>query len=92
MGEFQRLQGPRERDGESDRDDRPSLGLLAPSIFLLEEFLESTTDPYYAGAFGYGRPMKGHGWQPWSNADLMGTMAEHIAARAPAGADVSWRR
>lgn len=65
---------------------------LAPSVYLLEEFLESTTNPYYGGAFGYGRPMKGHGWQPWSNADLMGIMAEHIASRAPAGTDLSWRR
>jgi len=64
---------------------------LAPSVYLLEEFLESTTDPYYAGEFGYGRPMKGHGWQPWTNADLIRLMADHIARRAPAGADRSWR-
>lgn len=64
---------------------------LAPSVYLLEEFLESTTDPYYAGEFGYGRPMKGHGWQPWSNADLMRIMATHIERNAPAGADLSWR-
>jgi hypothetical protein len=60
---------------------------LAPSVYLLEEFLESTTDPYYAGEFGYGRPMKGHGWQPWTSADLIRIMAEHISRRAPAGAD-----
>ena len=64
---------------------------LAPSVYLLEEFLEGTTDPYYAGEFGYGRPMKGHGWQPWSNAELMRIMAAHIADRTPAGADRSWR-
>ncbi|MEZ4589357.1 MAG: alpha/beta hydrolase-fold protein [Gemmatimonadales bacterium] len=64
---------------------------LAPSVYLLEEFLESTTDPYYAGEFGYGRPMKGHGWQPWTNADLIRLMADHVARRAPAGADLSWR-
>ena len=65
---------------------------LAPSVYLLEEFLEGTTNPYYAGTFGYGRPMKGHGWQPWSNADLMGIMADQIAAHAPPGTDLSWRR
>jgi hypothetical protein len=64
---------------------------LAPSVYLLEEFLEGTTDPYYAGEFGYGRPMKGHGWQPWTNAELMRIMAVHIADRGPAGADRSWR-
>ncbi|MFN0179608.1 MAG: alpha/beta hydrolase-fold protein [Gemmatimonadales bacterium] len=64
---------------------------LAPSVYLLEEFLESTTAPYYAGEFGYGRPMKGHGWQPWTNADLIRIMADHIARRAPANADRGWR-
>lgn len=64
---------------------------LAPSVYLLEEFLESTTAPYYAGEFGYGRPMKGHGWQPWTNADLIRIMADHVARRAPAGADRRWR-
>lgn len=64
---------------------------LAPSVYLLEEFLESTTAPYYAGEFGYGRPMKGHGWQPWTNADLIRIMADHIARRAPANADRRWR-
>jgi len=64
---------------------------LAPSIYLLEEFLESTTQPYYDGEFGYGRPMKGHGWQPWTNADLLRIMAAHSAKNAPPGADRSWR-
>ncbi|MEZ4457506.1 MAG: alpha/beta hydrolase-fold protein [Gemmatimonadales bacterium] len=64
---------------------------LAPSVYLLEEFLESTTAPYYDGEFGYGRPMKGHGWQPWSNADLLGLMAAHIGRRAPGGFAVAWR-
>ncbi|MGE0441723.1 MAG: hypothetical protein AB7S39_14645 [Gemmatimonadales bacterium] len=64
---------------------------LAPSVYLLEEFLEGTTAPYYDGEFGYGRPMKGHGWQPWSNADLLGLMAAHIGRRAPGGFTVAWR-
>ena len=63
-----------------------------PTTTALEEFLEGTANPYYGGAFGYGRPMKGHGWQPWSNADLMGIMADQIAAHAPRGADLSWKR
>ena len=63
---------------------------LAPSVYLMEEFLEGTTSPYYAGEFGYGRPMKGHGWQPWSNADLLKIMARHVAKNAPVGADLRW--
>jgi len=65
---------------------------LAPAIYLLENFLESTRAPYYGGSFRYGRPMKGHGWQPMTNADLLREMADHIARRAPAGEPVrSWR-
>jgi len=65
---------------------------LAPAIYQLEDFLESTRAPYYGGSFRYGRPMKGHGWQPMTNADLLREMADHIARRAPAGEPVrSWR-
>ena len=42
------------------------------AVYLLEDFLK-TTD---AGAvFEYGRPMKGHGWQPMTNAELVKMMA-----------------
>lgn len=42
--------------------------------------------------FEYGRPEKGHGWAPWSAAELIKQMAEHIATHAPAGADLkSWQ-
>jgi len=58
---------------------------LGPAVYLLEEFLESTRAPYYAGSFRYGRPMKGHGWQPMTTADLLREMAAHIARRAPPG-------
>ncbi len=65
---------------------------LNEAVYLLEEFLESTTDPYYDGAFIYGRPQKGHGWHPMTNAELMREMAEHITARAPRGEDTStWK-
>ena len=65
---------------------------LAFAVYLLEEFLEGTTDPYYDGEFVYGRPMKGHGWQPMTNAELIEMMAAHIEKNAPRGADVSRRR
>jgi hypothetical protein len=65
---------------------------LNVSMYLLEEFLESTKNPYYAGSFTYGRPKQGHFYQPWKNAELVRIMAAHIARNAPAGENPSrWR-
>jgi hypothetical protein len=50
-------------------------------VYPLEEFLESTTDPYYAGSFTYGRPLDGHVWHPMTHADLVRTMARHMKDR-----------
>ena len=38
----------------------------------------------------HGRPKKGHGWSPFTNAELVRRMAEHIAGNAPAGAANAW--
>jgi hypothetical protein len=66
---------------------------LAPAVYMMEDFLSATKNPYYAGDFRYGRPMKGHGWQPMTNADLLREMAAQIAKDAPAGEPTaSWRR
>jgi hypothetical protein len=54
------------------------------AVYLLEDYLEHRTTPHYGGYFKYGRPMKGHGWQPTSNADLVREMAGHVARNAPA--------
>lgn len=59
-------------------------GFANLAVYLLEDFLEGTKNPYYAGSFQYGRLLKGHGWQPTTNADLVKTMAKYIASRAPA--------
>lgn len=56
---------------------------LPLAVYLLEEFLEGTTDPYYEGEVVHGRPMKGHGWQPMTYADLVREMAAHVRANAP---------
>jgi hypothetical protein len=56
-------------------------------VYELEDFLVNARDPEYGGAFVYGRPMKGHGWQPTTNAELIRTMAGHIAAHAPKNED-----
>jgi hypothetical protein len=56
-------------------------------VYRFEAFLESTREPgkgpYYAGSFAYGRPLKPHGWQPWTNQELLRQMAAHIARQAP---------
>jgi hypothetical protein len=56
-------------------------------VYRFETFLESTKEPgkgpYYAGSFAYGRPLKPHGWQPWSNQELLRIMQQHIERNAP---------
>jgi hypothetical protein len=62
-------------------------------LYFLERFLESTTNPHYAGSFRWGRPNKGHGWTPVTNAQLLREMAAHITRRAPAGDNPArWNR
>lgn len=60
-------------------------------VYFMEEFLEQTRNPYYAGSFTYGA-RGGHGWRPYSNAHLLRMMAEHIAKNAPPGAKTqAWK-
>jgi hypothetical protein len=62
------------------------------AVYLLEDFLRKTKDPYYEGSFEYGRPMKGHGWMPMSFPELTRMMAEHISRHAPSGEDTkAWK-
>ncbi len=55
-------------------------------VYRMEAFLESTREPgkgpYYAGTIEYGRPLKPHGWQPWSNQELLRIMMRHIESNA----------
>ena len=55
------------------------------AVYLLEDFLANTQSPAYGGSFTYGRPLKRHGWEPTTNAELVKTMARFVAAHAPAG-------
>ncbi|HTP36639.1 MAG TPA: alpha/beta hydrolase-fold protein [Candidatus Acidoferrales bacterium] len=51
------------------------------AVYLFEDYMKTTG----AGAtFDYGRPMKGHGWHPMNNAELVKMMAAQIAAMRPA--------
>jgi len=61
------------------------------AVYKLEDFLSRTSNPAYGGSFEYGRPMKGHGWMPLNQAELLRTMADYISRHAPAGADNSWK-
>lgn len=57
------------------------------AVYLLEDFLKDTKDPFYAGSFEYGRPMKGHGWMPMNARDLVLMMEGSITRNAPPGED-----
>jgi hypothetical protein len=57
-------------------------GYFNLALYLLEDFLKKTESPHYSGSFTYGRPLKGHGWQPMTNAELVRMMAKHIEAQS----------
>ena len=40
-------------------------------------------NPPANSTFEYGRPMKGHGWQPMSNADLVRMMYDYAKQHGP---------
>jgi len=76
---------------------------LEEAVMLLEDFLEETTSPYYAGSFDYGyRHPHCYSGQPENqsvritrltyNQRILPQMAEHLARTAPPGADMRWRR
>ena len=52
------------------------------AVYRLEEFLAHAR-PAADAEFRYGRPMKPHGWQPWTNAEFMRIMARHMERRRP---------
>jgi hypothetical protein len=59
------------------------------AVYDMEDFFKK--HPEAKARFEYGRPEKGHGWFPWSLADFVKMMSEHVAAHAPAGTDLnSW--
>jgi hypothetical protein len=61
------------------------------AVYKLEEEMKALKDPPCDCDFQYGRPMKGHGWQPTTTANLVRWMAEHIVKNAPSGENTaSW--
>lgn len=56
----------------------------------MEEFLAGPKNIYKTGSFTYGPG--GHGWRPFSSAELLRRMAAHITSHAPEGEDNSaWK-
>jgi len=75
---------------------------LEEAVMLLEDFLESTDDPYYGGSVSYGyRHPHCYSGPPDElsvrrtrltyNQRILPQMAARMIATAPSGADMSWR-
>lgn len=73
---------------------------LNEAVYLLRDFLESTTDPYAAACFDFG-PRKPHCWrgvspsrpgEQMSYSEFVTIVADYITRIAPEGADIeSWK-
>jgi hypothetical protein len=59
------------------------------AVYLLEDFLKAVSNPDAGATFEYGRPMKPHGWQPFTNAEMIRMMAARIYRTAPPAALMS---
>lgn len=47
------------------------------AVYHMEDFLNTTKDPYYNGSFLYG-DRGGHGWRPWNTMQLIRNMAAYL--------------
>jgi enterochelin esterase-like enzyme len=57
---------------------------LNEACYLLQVFLEGTTNPPYGGEFKYG-DRGGHGWSPFKGDELLREMAGRVAKASPEG-------
>lgn len=67
---------------------------LNEAVYEMENFLERTKNPYYAGSFQYGRPRRGHGWTPYNTepGSLEREMSANITKSVPKGENTSqWK-
>jgi len=60
------------------------------AVYKLEEEMKKLTNPVCDCDFQYGRPMKGHGWQPATTASLVKWMAEHVEKNAGGDDTKQW--
>jgi hypothetical protein len=56
------------------------------AVGLLQDFLKTSENPHYEGTFVFGRPLKGHGWHPMAQAELIRMMGSYLGEHAPSGA------
>ncbi|HMD39329.1 MAG TPA: alpha/beta hydrolase-fold protein [Candidatus Acidoferrum sp.] len=61
------------------------------AVYKLEEEMKKLTNPVCECDFQYGRPMKGHGWQPTTTANLVKWMAEHVEKNAGGEDTKQWK-
>ena len=59
-------------------------------VYLFAQFLRDESTYTVSDSLGYGRPMKGHGWQPMTNAALVKVMMDRVARNAPKNTSVAW--
>lgn len=59
------------------------------AVYSFEAMTKTLQNPPCDCEFQYGRPMKAHGWQPTSNANLVRWMADAVVKNAPAGEDTA---
>jgi hypothetical protein len=52
------------------------------AVYAMEDTLKAVSNPPAAATFQYGRPLKPHGWQPFTNADMIRMMYERIQKTA----------
>ena len=53
------------------------------AVYRMQDFLGEVKNPPANATFEYGRPMKGHGWQPMTNADLVKMMYDYVKQHGP---------
>ena len=53
------------------------------AVYRMQDFLTDVKNPAANATFEFGRPMKGHGWQPMSNADLVRMMYDYVKLHGP---------
>jgi hypothetical protein len=61
------------------------------AVYDLQDFLEHTTNPHDPGMFQFGRPEKGHGWEPVNQETLVRWMANHVKKNAPSESSTAAR-
>jgi hypothetical protein len=62
------------------------------AVYDLQAFLDTVSTPPAHATFRYGRPVKGHGWQHATRAQMVREMAAFITEHAPPGTPTAaWR-